>query len=92
MPNGKQVQGAGLAVLLVGTLGGWLSADILADDADQPALPPTHSSRSATAYGSAEQSLDDRITKLKAQQEDILKRMDEVLEQLEIVKTRATLH
>lgn len=85
----RRTQVVSLGAVLAWALSGWLSAKTLAED-NQEALP-TRSSRVAPGT-SAQQNIEDKLTQLKAQQEEIMKQMDKLFEELQIVKTRTTLH
>ena len=90
--KGTQWQPFGLALILV-SAGVWLQANTLAEGQTRS------SRRSAAASEGAEETstqaetkkLDAKLDQILQNQEQIFQRLDEVMEELKIVKVRATL-
>ena len=87
-PRVKPVaQGAAVATALAAVL--WLGAGSHAED--QPATTSTRRSSQGVAGGEGGSAVQAKLDHIIENQERILKRLDEVMEELKIVKIRATL-
>jgi len=78
----------GLALVLV--MGAWLAADALA--VERSSRTSRTSTQATSGSGSESAKIAAKLDQILANQETILKRFDDVMEELRIVKVRATIN